>query len=224
MRKIPAPKSLLELKERLDNIVGKSIAELARELEVPLPANLKNAKGFNGELLEIALGADARKLPIPDFPNLLIELKTIPVDERRMPLESTFICHLNLGKRPLNNFFESLLYKKISLILFVAIEGSKAIAKPQRRILAYYLFKPDAKTLSVIRDDYEEVMEQISLGRAHELNARMGTIVQVRPKGASGRELVPYINESGETGLTRPRGFYFRANFTKSICKNMFRL
>ncbi len=219
-----APTSLSELKVRLDLLVGLSLEQIANTYKIALPTSFKRAKGFTGELIEKALGANALNLPLPDFTHLAIELKTIPVSDKLEPLESTYICHLKLMPKRGESFFESTLYKKTALILFVAIEGLREIEGPKRKVLGYYLYKPDAKTLEIIKNDYEEVMEQISLGRAHEITARTGTIVQVRPKGASGKDLVPYVNEDGEIALTRPRGFYFRAAFTKEICKKMFKL
>lgn len=43
-------------------------------------------------LLELYLGAMAGSKPEQDFPELGIELKTIPVDAAGKPLETTFVC------------------------------------------------------------------------------------------------------------------------------------
>ena len=93
---VSAPQSLEELKSRLESLTGKTLLELADKALVQLPRNTTSGKGFTGELLEILLGASAGNLPVPDFPQLKLELKTLPVDENLKPLESTFICHAPL--------------------------------------------------------------------------------------------------------------------------------
>ena len=56
------------LAQRIAAIAGKSLAELAQRYQRPVPANSRQAKGWMGQLIEVALGAQAGSLPIPDFP------------------------------------------------------------------------------------------------------------------------------------------------------------
>ena len=120
-----SPDTFEELINSLNSIVGKSISELAKIANVPLPISTTHGKGFTGELLEIVLGATAENRPIPDFPKLGLELKTLPVDKNLLPLESTFFCHAPLtGIRHLN-FENSALYSKIKRVLFVVVTAQR---------------------------------------------------------------------------------------------------
>ncbi len=71
------PQSFETLIERLNLIVGKSITELAKSVNVDVPISPLHGKGFVGELLEILLGAAAKNQSIPDFPKLGLELKSL---------------------------------------------------------------------------------------------------------------------------------------------------
>lgn len=220
--KIDSPKSLKELKTRLQYLVGKEIQDLCNILEIPVPKDSTHAKGFTGQILEILLGANAGNLPIPDFSNLNIELKTIPCDANLKPLESTFICHCDLLNRE-NDFYKSTLYHKMSFILFVFILAPKDLPIANRKILSYYFFMPDETELKAIKNDYDEIMGMISSGHAHEITAHFGEIIQLRPKSADGKQLTDYINEDGKIAKTRPRGFYMRRSFSQQIankCKS----
>lgn len=70
------------LLERTQALAGYTLAELAVQVNLPLPANLKRDKGWIGVLLERFLGASAGSKPEQDFPKIGVELKTIPIYDR----------------------------------------------------------------------------------------------------------------------------------------------
>src|SRR5688572_21815869 len=91
LRRAP-PASVPELEARAAALRGRSLAELAAELEAPVPLDLRRAKGWQGQIVEAALGAAGGSRPEPDFAALGVELKTIPVGRDGAPRESTFVC------------------------------------------------------------------------------------------------------------------------------------
>ena len=128
------PKSFEELIERLNLITGLSISEIADNLKIKLPVSTTRGKGFIGELLEIALGASAKNQSIPDFPELGLELKSLPIDKNFKPLESTFVCHAPLMNIRDLNFKNSALYAKIKRVLFILIDGTKGLDYSEKYI------------------------------------------------------------------------------------------
>lgn len=88
---IKTPQNEVELLQRAKAIAGLSFAELAQELNVHVPPDLKRDKGWVGMLIENALGAKAGSKPEQDFAHLGIELKTIPINAQGYPLETTFV-------------------------------------------------------------------------------------------------------------------------------------
>lgn len=216
--KIEPPSNLQELKYRLDKLKGVYLKDICQALDIKMPENSVKAKGFSGQIIEYILGADAKTLPLPDFTNLNIELKTLPVDENLKPLESTFICHANLKPTSYVAFENSTLYHKLKCILFVLIKAPRDVDFSLRQIIGYYFFMPNKDELSIIKEDYEELMDMVMQGNAHKINARFGTIIQMRPKAASGRDITQIIDSNGHIAYTRPRGFYMRRSFTHAMC------
>lgn len=86
------PTSIDELLKRCQAIAGLSLGELATMANVAIPANLQRHKGWPGMLVELWLGATAGSKPQQDFPDLGVELKTIPIDAVGQPLETTYVC------------------------------------------------------------------------------------------------------------------------------------
>lgn len=87
------PKDLEELKYKCKKISGKSIGDLTKELNISPPTtSLNKTKGWFGQILEIYLGANAANKSLPDFVHLGIELKTLPLNNKNQPKESTYVC------------------------------------------------------------------------------------------------------------------------------------
>lgn len=213
------PKSFEELIERLNLITGLSISEIADNLKIKLPVSTTRGKGFIGELLEIALGASAKNQSIPDFPELGLELKSLPIDKNFKPLESTFVCHAPLMNIRDLNFKNSALYAKIKRVLFILIDGTKGLDYSEKYIRGYFFYTPTQEDLVTLNKDFDELYELIKTGEVEKINARIGHIVQLRPKGADGTALTQAIGKDGQIIMTRPRGFYIRRCFTQELIK-----
>jgi len=93
---VPGPGDEAELLARASVLAGATLGELAPRVGLTAPPDLRHAKGFVGQLLERVLGASAGSLSQPDFPALGVELKSLPVNARGRPCESTFVCHIPL--------------------------------------------------------------------------------------------------------------------------------
>ncbi|MBQ2381059.1 MAG: DNA mismatch repair endonuclease MutH [Succinivibrio sp.] len=211
------PESFEELIERLNRITGLSISEIAADLNVNLPISTTRGKGFTGELLEVVLGASAKNQSIPDFPELGLELKTLPIDQNFKPLESTFVCHAPLMNVRDLRFENSPLYAKIKRVLFILIDGTKGLEYSEKYIRGYFFYTPTENDLLTLKKDFDELYELIKTGEVESITARIGHIVQLRPKGADGTALTQAIGKDGQIIMTRPRGFYIRRSFTQEL-------
>ena len=211
------PVSEKELMERANALTGKTIQQIANETDSTVPAGLKNAKGWVGELVEISLGATAGSRPEPDFQIIGIELKTIPLDVNGKPKESTFICNVQLTGNIDLVWEDSPVKHKLSRVLWVPVEASSDIPLALRRIGSAVLWSPDVNQESQLRSDWEELMEIVCLGELERLTSHFGEYLQIRPKAANAKSLSTGLGESGELIQTLPRGFYLRAFFTAEI-------
>ena len=211
------PKTTEELVSRAQAIAGLSFGELAAQLGIPVPPDLKRDKGWVGMLLETALGATAGSKAEQDFRHLGIELKTIPINAQGYPLETTFVSLAPLIQNRGVNWQNSHVRHKLSRVLWIPIEGSRSIPLAERHIGAPILWQPSEQQERQLQRDWEELMDYIVLGQLDKINARLGEVLQLRPKGANSKSLTKGIGKNGEIIDTLPLGFYLRKAFTHEI-------
>jgi len=216
------PTSIAELLIRAESIAGRTVAELAAQYAIAIPTTLRREKGVVGQLVEQVLGATAASLPIPDFPHLGIELKTIPINRLGKSCESTFVCAINYQLIRQERWDSSLVLRKLRQVLWIPLQDDDAIPLSERRFGMPLLWHPTSDQLATLRQDWLELTELIVLGRLHEITAYQGEYLQIRPKAAHARVLTAAVGTQGEPIMTLPRGFYLRAKFTTMILQQYF--
>jgi DNA mismatch repair protein MutH len=238
------PTDETELRARAWSLRGVSLDELAERLAPPPPGphrgpptqhesanenenenenedgpglatgNRLHTKGKAGELLEAALGASGGSAAVHDFPGLGVELKTIPVDARGAPTESTFVCAFQVAEADTADWTTSWARKKLSRVLWIPlVEGADGI----RRIGEPLFWRPTPAQETILQRDFDEVMGRIGAGDVESVTAHLGRWLQVRPKAATGRTRTTAYDQDGERIATIPRGFYLRARFTGAL-------
>ena len=215
-----APKDLTELQQRYQELSGQSIGAIAKKLNLNIPEDLLHAKGWVGQLIEAYLGATASSKATPDFPELDIELKTIPINLQGKPLESTYVCTVQTN----NSFLtwrDSWVYRKLKHVLWVPIISSPDLAITDRVITTPFLWQMDEEIEEVLCTDWEELMDMLQLGYGKDLSAKYGTYLHIRPKAANSRVLIDYTDADGHATKIVPKGFYLRSSFTAMILENM---
>ncbi|WP_394825126.1 MutH/Sau3AI family endonuclease [Pendulispora albinea] len=227
----PPPRDEHELRVRALCLAGRTLGDLARELRFQLGDAAVHTKGKAGELVERALGAgpvpgraslDARADPgsLLDFPHLGIELKTVPVDDRGKPRESTFVCALPLGDADAMEWQSSWVRTKLSHVLWLPILTREHAAWDERVLLEPVFWRPSRDQEAVFAGDFDDAMGIIASGGIERLTARTGRWLQVRPKAAHGRARTLAHGPEGEPIATVPRGFYLRTRFTDAILRD----
>lgn len=211
------PQTLEQLLSQAQSIAGLTFGELADELHIPVPPDLKRDKGWVGMLLERALGATAGSKAEQDFSHLGVELKTLPINAEGYPLETTFVSLAPLVQNSGVKWENSHVRHKLSCVLWMPIEGSRHIPLRERHIGAPILWKPTAEQEHQLKQDWEELMDLIVLGKLEQITARIGEVMQLRPKGANSKAITKGIGKNGEVIDTLPLGFYLRKEFTAQI-------
>ncbi len=210
------PKNLQELQQRCQQMAGKNIGYLAEELGIIVPKDLMQAKGWIGQLVEAYLGASASSKAMPDFPDLGIELKTIPVNSQHKPFESTYVCTVQSNETMLR-WRDSWVYHKLKHVLWVPCLASPELAITDRVVNMPILWQMDTETEDILRTDWEELMDMLQLGYAKSLTAKYGTYLHIRPKAANSKVLIDYVDAEGNNTKIVPKGFYLRSSFTREI-------
>jgi len=211
------PLSEQELQQNATSLAGKSLLQLAEMMQETPPQDLKKQKGWCGQFIERCLGADGGNLPQPDFSALGIELKTLPISEAGLVQESTYVSVVNLKGALGQKWRESVVYQKLKQVLWVPIAHIKGQDLLKSRIATPFLWRMNPAQEAMLQQDWEAVMDKVSLGEIHHVSARMGEAMQVRPKAAHSRVITETINEQGEMDQTLPRGFYLRSRFTQGL-------
>ncbi|MEQ9321313.1 MAG: DNA mismatch repair endonuclease MutH [Polyangiaceae bacterium] len=220
----PPPATVADLMARAEALSGRTIAEVAEELGERVPADLKRHKGWVGNLVEHALGADAASRDEPDFMALAIELKTIPVDHRGRPLETTFVATVPLDEVGDLPWERSRVRRKLARVLWVPVLGERQVSLSARRIGAPLLWSPSPEQEAALREDWDELAGIIGRGDVESITGRLGRFLQVRPKAANASVRRRAIDADGGLLVTLPRGFYLRTQFTAAILREAFLL
>ena len=220
--KPPRPSSVDELFERASQLAGQRFADLAARAELAIPADLRRDKGWVGMMLEHYLGATAGSKPTQDFPELGIELKTLPVDAAGKPLETTFVCVAPLLNIAGVNWQTSNVRNKLQCVLWLPIDGRRKIPLADRVVGSAFIWQPTPQQEAILQRDWEEHMDRIALGQVEHITARQGEALQIRPKAADGAALTDAIGPDGSIIQVRPRGFYLKKNFTEQIIQQVF--
>jgi DNA mismatch repair protein MutH len=211
------PQTEAELLERARAIEGSSLGQLAERLHAPMPPDQKRAKGWVGRLIEQALGATASSRPEPDFLALEVELKTVPVDQKHRPRESTFITTVALEEMHTVRWEVSHVRRKLQRVLWLPVEAEPTIPLPLRLVGAPVIWSPSKREESIMKRDFEDAADLIAHGYIDTLTAHRGRYLQVRPKASSSRARTWARDDDGAPMMTLPRGFYLRRRVTAKI-------
>lgn len=216
------PSSIQELMTRAGSLAGLTLGEIAQVAKVKVPPNFKREKGWTGQLIELCLGAAAGSKTQQDFATLGVELKTIPINAQACPMETTYVCYAPLTQIAGMEWHTSSVKNKLQKVLWVPIDGRREVAPSDRCVATPFLWSPDQRQENQLRDDWEELMEMISLGKVEKITAKHGQYLQLRPKAANGSVLTQAIGENGQLIESRPRGFYLKKEFTQQILNAFF--
>jgi DNA mismatch repair protein MutH len=223
----PAPRSEDELLVRARALAGRSLASVAAELGAENRFEGVHTKGKAGQLVERALGASGGSSATWDFPELRIELKTIPVDASGTPRESTYVCTVSLADAERAEWDTSWARAKLSRVLWVPVvrgrverQGTGPTEKREAHLGEPLLWSPTPEQERILAGDFDEILGRIGAGGIEGLTAHAGRWLQLRPKAAHGRVRTVVRGQEGDLVATVPRGFYLRARFSGGILRD----
>jgi DNA mismatch repair protein MutH len=187
-----------------------------------VPAGGLRSKGWAGRVIERELGAGDGGRQGPDFADLGVELKTVPVDQDLCPAESTAVCHIDPVAIAGESWATSYVRKKLARVLLIALEVQRrqVASVGDRRVVAVRLWAPSPDEESLLRADFELlVREYFRCGRASEITGHLGRVLQVRPKARRASDLRHAFGADGKPTRIGRCGFYLRPTFVHSILR-----
>ena len=171
---------------RLDALVGHDLRPLADELGITVWRNGRRNKGWAGQVVERYLGQSPNSRQGADFGDW--ELKVVPLqlsaDGTPRLKETMAITMFTEAEVEAQDFEHSHLLHKLRRLIVVArlYEGPQEARSLLLGAAEFQL--DDAHLLAQVREDYEEIRWVVRSAGAFALTARLGKLVQPRPKGA----------------------------------------
>ncbi len=214
---VAPPENLDALLSRAQRLAGRSLGWLGEQRGDRVPSDIRRAKGWAGGLLERSLGASAGSRAVPDFPRLGVELKSLPVDRSGRVLESTYVCTAPLDGSLAGPWEDSWVRAKLGRVLWMPVVGDPTEPLHHRQIGTPLFWEPSDTDEGLLRRDWEELTELLTQGQFETLNARLGHVLQLRPKGANSGTTTSAVDASGKWIDTGARGFYLRRGFTQGL-------
>jgi DNA mismatch repair protein MutH len=203
-------------------LLGATLADVADGLGMPVPVGHVRTKGWSGQVIERELGAGSGAVLGPDFAALGIELKTVPVHDDLIPLESTAVCHIDPVAIAGESWDTSYARRKLAQVLFVALdtpEGARSVG--ERRVVAVRLWIPSPSEEAALRADFELfVRDYFRRGRSAQITGHLGQVMQVRPKARNASERRAAFGPDGQPVRIGRCGFYLRATFVCGILRS----
>lgn len=224
LQQIIPPSTEFALMERAQALAGLTLGEIAESLHIAVPADLKREKGWIGLLLEQALGATAGSRPEPDFPQLGIELKSLPINRQGKPLETTFVCVAPLTGLVGATWHNSHIKNKLARVLWVPVISERSIPVNERIVGTPFIWSPDKEEELAMALDWQELTDMIVLGEVENIQGKHGQVLQLRPKAANSQAKTQAFNKNGEPFMTLPRGFYLKTTFTHALLQKYLRI
>ncbi len=214
----------VQLLSRAHELCGITVGALAERLGRTMRggASQLHRKGGVGGLVETYLGVQDHSAAGPDFPELGVEVKTLPLSDDGRPSESTYVCALSFREAERAEWESSRAWSKLRRVLWVPVQARSEVSVPERRFGEPFLWSPDEATQRVLRDDWESIIGAVAAGDVENVTARQGQFLQLRPKAANAsvRSLAPAPD--GSVQMHNPRGFYLRTRLTRSIIAERF--
>lgn len=224
MSLLPPPNNEAELLTRANALAGLTLGQIAHQQNIKVPENLTKEKGWSGLLLEQSLGASAGSKPIPDFPHLGIELKSLPIDRNGKPLETTFVCVAPLTGLVGSTWQTSHIKNKLNKVLWVPVIAERNIPVAERIVCTPFLWSPSQEEEQLLAQDWQELIDMIVLGEVENIHGKHGQVLQLRPKAANSSAKTKAYNKHGQPFMTLPRGFYLKTSFTHQLVQNFLRV
>lgn len=204
-------------------ISGYSLKELIKKSNFFISNNLKKDKGWIGKFLEKFLGSTSNNKREKDFPTIGIELKTVPINRQGKTLQDSFICMVHPIKGNNVTWEKSYIKYKLQKILWIPVQSDNNIPIMKRKICCPFLWSPNILENKILKNDWEEIMEKIFLGKIKNITLQKTMILKILSKGVNKISKTCAINEYGKKIKITPLAFYFKKKFTTElIYKNYF--
>lgn len=205
-----------------ESAIGKKIGELF----VDERAAKNYSKGHIGHIVEKELyGLKINNNRAPDFEEIGVELKVtgykwVYSGKKVSAKERLVITMIDYFQDIDKDFYDTHLYNKMRQMLLILYEHEDKVFYLEHLITKYYIYKfseiPEKDRLIILKD-FENIMNKIKNGLAHELSEADTMYLGAAPKGANSQSLrkQPYNKE-----LAMSRAYSLKTTYMTHLFRN----
>ncbi|MER1987518.1 MAG: Sau3AI family type II restriction endonuclease [Solibacillus sp.] len=225
--------SVLSIKEYGELLIDKTfndvlnLADITPELkcEIINKVNTSGTKGGMGHLIEkYHFEYEINNEQEPDFPKVGMELKVAPFEEKKKggykAGERLVITMISYKDPVIPNLYESHVYKKFRLTLFIHYFRNRDLLRTDYPIKYVTLFSPPEEDMKIIKEDYEKITQKIAEGRAHELSEGDTMYLGACTKGATAAKSNVFQEYYAPDVKAKKRAFCFKQSYMTTILNN----
>ncbi len=181
--------NLDELVYKAKWLEGKTLKQIAKGIKDTDAYSRVVTKGDIGYLIEKGFfGINKNSEAEPDIKHLGVEIKTCPLKYNsnhtvlsvKEPLSLNMINYVKEVKS--RNLRESSVYRKNKRILFVFYLHDPNVDRSDYRIKYVFLWKMNQRILDELEPDYDEIIQKIRTGKAHEIHQSDNKYLTLCPK------------------------------------------
>jgi DNA mismatch repair protein MutH len=203
-------KVFAELMTRYSDAEGVPFLELAQVLKLPLPDDPRKDKGYSGRLVERIAMKWPDSASKPDLTEFDVEIKSVSVRLNLTPLQPTKITSLNPDDLKEGDWFESHVYRKLRIILFVPVVKAHLGEAAEWYIRRPFIWLPSSEDLIQLQQDWAEIRAVVNVKGIAGLSSS---------QGGPGSILMTKTSYEGGAGIKKRYAFWFRPAFTKEVLR-----
>jgi DNA mismatch repair protein MutH len=199
-----------EVRQALDPVVGVPFKDLAPVLGISLPTDARRRKAAGGHLVEALLEIARNSIPRPDLERLGTEVKTLPLNTRSSPRESTKVTAFNLEHvKEEPDFRRSTVFAKLRSILFVPVMKVDNDSPDFWYLRSPFLWLPSEDQLTQMDDDYGTVHSAAKVEDWTRLSGRTGRFLTLNTSDTT---------TAGKPAELKRRAWWLHAELTREVC------
>lgn len=185
----------------------------------------KHYKGKLGQLMEEKFfHYECNSDSSADFKEAGVELKVTPYkvnkNGKQVAKERVSLTMINYIDVVNETFFDSHLWKKCKLILFIWYRYNGQDSNPFEQSIDYVqLFTPNEEDLKIITHDFEIIVEKVKAGKAHELSEADTMYLGAAPKASTVNQVRP---QPFSDIPARLRAFTYKNSYMTYVLNNYF--
>lgn len=202
---------------RFRPFIGRSVGEVAAELEVPASSNKSYAAG----VVRRVFGAKGPNSKILEFRQMGIDLRVPRVDPQNRPYEALSFPAFRHMELTEEEWVDSTLLAQLDGLLLAPLRGMTRKTPPESCILTQpFIWRPTQDELALAEMEWTSFRDLVRAGRADSLPGEAQTeMIHVRPHARNASD----VDEAPGVGAVTKKSFWLNKRFVQALIESRAR-